>query len=132
MDQSQQVSRIDELFTGPIDLSGKRIVLLLQGGGALGGYQVGAYEALQDHLERIGSKINWVVGISIGAINAAVIAGNRTPDRLSKLESLWKDITWPPAECLSPWAGEYDWWLKACSAICWWSPLAPLVGKYIG
>ena len=155
---SQRASKVAELPTRPIDLSGKRIVLLLQGGGALGGYQVGAFEALQAHLETIGRKIDWVVGISIGAINAAVIAGNRPedlrpqyqpeglllnkdgksrapairPDRPSKLESLWKDILWPPADWLSPWSREYDSWLKACSAICSWSPLAPLVGKYIG
>jgi predicted acylesterase/phospholipase RssA len=89
-------------------------------------------------LDRIGQKIDWVVGISIGAINAAVIAGNRSedllpqPGRPSKLQSLWNDILWPPSECLSPWSKEYDQWLKAWSAICWWSPLAPLVGKYVG
>jgi NTE family protein len=148
-----------EGFSPPvIDVTGKRIVLLLQGGGALGSYQVGAFEALQAHLEAFGRKVDWVVGISIGAINAAVIAGNKaedlrphyrpedllplgngnpqrptaTVDRPSKLELLWNDILWPPFDWLSPWAREYDSWLKAWSALVPWSPLSPLVGRYIG
>ena len=62
---------------------GERIVLVLQGGGALGAYQAGAYEALDE----AGLLPDWVAGISIGAINAAIIAGNppdprRPPARL--------------------------------------------------
>ncbi|TLY76508.1 MAG: patatin-like phospholipase family protein, partial [Gammaproteobacteria bacterium] len=50
----------------------ERIALLLQGGGALGAYQAGVYEALSEaHLEP-----DWIAGISVGAINAALIAGN--------------------------------------------------------
>ena len=54
----------------------ERIVLLLQGGGALGSYQAGVYQALAE----ADLHPNWVAGISIGAINAAIIAGN-APDK---------------------------------------------------
>lgn len=50
-----------------------RIVLVLQGGGALGAYQAGVYHALHEH----GLAPDWVVGTSIGAINAAILAGNK-------------------------------------------------------
>src|SRR5512138_2242544 len=52
-------------------------VLVLQGGGALGAYQVGVYEALAE----AGVEPDWVIGTSTGAINAALIAGNRPADR---------------------------------------------------
>ena len=52
--------------------SKEKFVLVLQGGGALGAYQAGAYEALDE----VGLLPDWVAGISIGAINAAIIAGN--------------------------------------------------------
>jgi NTE family protein len=54
-------------------------ILVLQGGGALGAYQAGAYEALA----KAGEEPEWVAGISIGAINAAIIAGNKPEDRAS-------------------------------------------------
>jgi NTE family protein len=63
-------------------------VLVLQGGGALGAYQAGAYQALAEaHIEP-----DWVAGISIGAINAAIIAGNEPQDRVAKLTSFWQTI----------------------------------------
>src|ERR1700733_1057875 len=65
------------------------IALLLQGGGALGAYQGGVYEALaQAHLEP-----DWVAGISIGAMNAALIAGNQPEARVAKLREFWQRIT---------------------------------------
>ena len=67
------------------DLPG-RIVLVLQGGGALGSYQAGVYQALHD----AGIEPDWIIGTSIGAINAGLIAGNPLPDRLSKLREFWK------------------------------------------
>jgi NTE family protein len=65
------------------------VVLLLQGGGALGAYQAGVYEALAE------CKLNpdWVAGISIGAINAAIIAGNAPEARVEKLKDFWHSIT---------------------------------------
>ena len=65
------------------------IVLVLQGGGALGAYQIGAYQALQDG----GYDPNWITGISIGAINAAILAGNPPAERLNRLEAFWHDIS---------------------------------------
>jgi NTE family protein len=65
------------------------IALLLQGGGALGAYQGGVYEALAEaHLEP-----DWVAGISIGAMNAALIAGNVPEERVGKLREFWQRIT---------------------------------------
>ena len=74
-----------------LNLKTSRVVLLLQGGGTLGAYQVGAYEALAERCQ-----IDWVGGISIGAINAAVIAGHRDPDAVNGLAALWRDILSPP------------------------------------
>ena len=57
------------------------VALMLQGGGALGAYHIGAYQALAEH--RL--HPDWVAGISIGAINAALIAGNHPEDRVERL-----------------------------------------------
>jgi NTE family protein len=65
------------------------IALLLQGGGALGAYQAGVYEALAEaNLEP-----DWIAGISIGAINAALIAGNAAGDRVDRLRTFWHSVT---------------------------------------
>ena len=64
-------------------------VLVLQGGGALGSYQAGVYEALADH----GLRPDIVAGISIGAINAALIAGNPPERRIERLRAFWEQIT---------------------------------------
>ena len=66
-------------------------VLVLQGGGALGAYHIGAYQALAER----DLQPDWVCGISIGAINAAIIAGNPPADRLARLDALWGYISWP-------------------------------------
>ena len=65
------------------------VALLLQGGGALGAYQAGVYEALAE--ARI--HPNWVAGISIGAINAALIVGNPQNRRVDRLREFWSEIT---------------------------------------
>jgi NTE family protein len=65
------------------------VALLLQGGGALGAYQAGVYEALSE----AGIKPDWVAGISIGAINAAIIAGNPPETRIRQLRAFWEQIT---------------------------------------
>lgn len=72
-------------------MSGKdeKIVLVLQGGGALGAYQAGAYEALADY----GYQPDWVAGISIGAINAALIAGNAAERRVERLREFWERVS---------------------------------------
>ena len=63
--------------------------LVLQGGGALGAYQAGSYSALNE----AGFAFDWIAGISIGAINAALICGNRQEDRVSALETFWNRIS---------------------------------------
>jgi NTE family protein len=67
-----------------------QIVLVLQGGGALGAYQVGVYQALHE----AGIEPDWVIGTSIGAINAAIIAGNAPEARLDKLGEFWESVEW--------------------------------------
>jgi NTE family protein len=62
-----------------------QVVLVLQGGGALGAYQVGVYEAMHE----AGIEPDWVIGTSIGAINAALIAGNAPEDRVDRLREFW-------------------------------------------
>ena len=65
------------------------IALLLQGGGALGAYQAGVYEALSE----AALIPDWVAGISIGAVNAALIAGNPPETRIAKLREFWELVT---------------------------------------
>jgi NTE family protein len=80
----------------------KKVALVLQGGGALGSYQAGVYEALST------SQYipDWIAGISIGAINAAIIAGNAPDRRVERLRAFWEGITapsslWPAASCMT-------------------------------
>ena len=65
-----------------------RVVLVLQGGGALGAYQVGVYEALHD----AGIEPEWIIGTSIGAINGALIAGNELGNRIERLLAFWDQV----------------------------------------
>jgi len=70
----------------------EQITLLLQGGGALGSYQAGAYEALSE----ANLRPDWVAGISIGAVNSALIAGNVPEKRVEKLREFWEAVSTPP------------------------------------
>src|SRR3954467_1512953 len=65
------------------------IALLLQGGGALGSYQAGVYQALSE----AGIEPTWIAGISIGSINSAIIAGNSPEDRVARLRSFWEQVS---------------------------------------
>ena len=73
------------------------VALVLQGGGALGAYQAGVYEALSE----AGIHPNWISGVSIGAINAAIVAGNPPDTRIDRLRDFWTQVTadgpWPGA-----------------------------------
>jgi len=120
----------------------KRVALVLQGGGALRSYQAGVYEALAD------TKYapDWVAGISIGAINAAIIAGNAPADRVPRLRTFWKTITAPFAcwEASNCWP--FNIWERHASALrtlsfgqpgffhprlpVEWNPLAPPLSYY--
>ncbi|WP_454814086.1 patatin-like phospholipase family protein [Labrys neptuniae] len=77
----------------------ERVALLLQGGGALGAYQAGAYQALEEG----GVQPNWIAGISIGAINAALIAGNAPGKRVAQLRRFWEMVSDPPFEPALEW-----------------------------
>src|SRR3954465_11014767 len=77
-----------------------QVVLVLQGGGALGAYQVGVYQAMHE----AGIEPDWVIGTSIGAINAALIAGNPPARRLERLHAFWHRMEQPA----SPFAAA-DW-----------------------
>ena len=74
-----------------------RIALMLQGGGALGAYQGGVYQALAE----AGIHPTWVAGISIGSLNAAIIAGNAPEARVDALRAFWNYITSPSLDPLS-------------------------------
>src|ERR1700680_989476 len=70
----------------------ENIALVLQGGGALGAYQAGVYEALA----AADLHPDWIAGISIGAINGALIAGNAPEERVDKLRAFWERVTTKP------------------------------------
>jgi NTE family protein len=70
----------------------ERIALILQGGGALGAYQAGVYQALAE----AELHPDWVAGISIGAINSALIAGNLPEKRVERLRQFWELVSTPP------------------------------------
>ena len=83
--------------------------LVLQGGGALGAYQAGAYEALALRAQ----SLDWVAGISIGAVNAALIAGNPPGRRVERLRAFWERVSLalpvrPQAEWVAPVRGWWD------------------------
>ena len=77
------VRKLQKAASGP-----GQIVLVLQGGGALGAYQAGVYQALHE----AGIEPDWVIGTSIGAINAGIIAGNEVKNRLPRLREFWRRV----------------------------------------
>ena len=98
---SEAVSVCDtEIAKGP-----GQIVLVFQGGGALGSYQAGVYQAL--HEARI--EPDWVIGTSIGAINASLIAGNSREDRLHRLHEFWHHVQRKPTlGATASWPGVFE------------------------
>jgi NTE family protein len=70
----------------------EQTVLLLQGGGALGSYQAGVYQALAE----ANIYPDWVAGISIGAVNSALIAGNPPEKRVERLREFWEAVSTSP------------------------------------
>jgi NTE family protein len=90
----------------------RQIVLVFQGGGALGAYQAGVYQALHEG----GIEPDWIIGTSIGAINASLIAGNAPENRLSRLEEFWRRMRRKELWGLSQWPGLSD-------ATSYWSTL---------
>jgi NTE family protein len=92
----------------------RQIVLVFQGGGALGAYQAGVYQAL--HEAQI--EPDWIIGTSIGAINAALIAGNSGDDRLARLEEFWRRMR-QTSGWNAPWL-----WPGVSDGLAYWSTLA--------
>jgi len=82
----------DETLAARIERTYPTVALVLQGGGALGAYQAGVLEALAES----GIEPHWIAGISIGALNAAIIAGNPPEERVAKLRTFWDTICQPP------------------------------------
>ncbi|WP_093122988.1 patatin-like phospholipase family protein [Variovorax sp. OK605] len=84
------------------DMRSARKALVLQGGGALGAYQAGVYAALSEtELEP-----HWIAGVSIGAINAALIAGNAREHRVDRLREFWHLVSSGPSQRLPSWMGD--------------------------
>lgn len=79
-----------------------RKALVLQGGGALGAYQAGVYAALSE----TDLQPHWIAGVSIGAINAALIAGNAPDKRVERLREFWHLVSSGPAQRLPSWLGD--------------------------
>ena len=95
------------------------MALVLQGGGALGSYQAGVFEGLHE----AGVEPNWVAGISIGALNAAIIAGNPRERRVEQMRTFWETICRPPllpASPLNAAGAMFEPWLQAMEAA--WDP----------
>ena len=97
-----------------------RIVLVFQGGGALGAYQAGVYQALRE----AGIEPDWIIGTSIGAINASLIAGNEPEHRLDRLEEFWRRMERKEFWGLVNWPGLAD------TASYWSTLLAGIPGFF--
>ena len=91
-----------------------QVVLVLQGGGALGAYQVGVYQALHE----AGVEPDWIIGTSIGAINASLIAGNAPQRRLERLKEFWSRM-----ERRYPWTG-WPAWTGVPDQLSYWAAIS--------
>jgi NTE family protein len=89
-------------------------VLVLQGGGALGAYQAGVYQALHE----AGQEPDWIIGTSIGAINAALIAGNRAEERSTRLQEFWDRVRL--SGLIEPMGGPWakHWYANFATTVC--------------
>jgi NTE family protein len=99
----------------------ERVALVLQGGGALGAYQAGVFQAIHE----ANIEVDWICGTSIGAINGALIAGNPPEQRVQRLREFWEAVTKPPIRIPNlPWFSDLPWvddvqtrtWINAMSA----------------
>ncbi len=81
----------------------ERVALVMQGGGALGAYQAGVFQAIHE----ADIQVDWLCGTSIGAINGALIAGNPPQRRVERLREFWETITRPPIRLPNmPWLAD--------------------------
>jgi NTE family protein len=92
---------------------GGQVVLVMQGGGALGAYQGGVYEALHE----AGIEPDWIIGTSIGAVNASIICGNAIDRRVERLKEFWRRI-----ERASFW-GDIPFWSSIADQLMSWSTM---------
>jgi NTE family protein len=103
-----------------------QVVLVLQGGGALGSYQAGVYQALHE----AGIEPDWIVGTSIGAINASLIAGNTLQDRLPRLNEFWSRVQraaeWDFRGVLPGFGNKWSYWTTLTHGIPSFFTLNPL------
>jgi NTE family protein len=84
----------------------ERVALVLQGGGALGAYQAGVFQALDE----AGIGVDWLCGTSIGAVNGALIAGNPPQKRVQRLRDFWEAVTEPAVRLPNlPWFSDLPW-----------------------
>lgn len=84
----------------------ERVVLVLQGGGALGAYQAGVYQAIHE----ANIRVDWICGTSIGGVNGALLAGNPPERRVERLREFWEAVTEPPIRFPNiPWFSELPW-----------------------
>jgi len=102
----------------------ERIALVLQGGGALGAYQAGVYEGLAE----AGLQPDWTAGISIGAVNAAIIAGNPPEARVEKLREFWHVVT----GAVSPWLAPVAAGVAAAERMALWDQPGNLAAAWKG
>src|SRR5262245_49047245 len=126
----EDAARADTPAQGP-----GQIVLVFQGGGALGAYQAGVYQALHE----AGIEPDWIIGTSIGAINAGLIAGNEANNRLPALHEFWRRMAhrslWNVGSAWPQLSQTLSYWQTLCSGIpgffephlsAFWGPHFPL------
>ena len=89
MDQVVRKRKSESPDIGDMLKEYESVALVLQGGGALGAYQAGVFQALKE----AGIEANWLSGVSIGAINATIIAGNKPGDQLDRLRDFWETVS---------------------------------------
>jgi NTE family protein len=87
------------------DITNARRALVLQGGGALGAYQAGVYAGVSERRK----DVDWVAGVSIGAVNAALIAGNPPEHRVARLQDFWHLVSSGLGQRLPVWSGDRAW-----------------------
>lgn len=102
----QIVSRERTADSASRSLPFERVALVLQGGGALGAYQAGVYQAIHE----ANIDVHWICGTSIGGVNGALIAGNPPHLRVERLRDFWETVTKPPVRLPNlPWLADPPW-----------------------
>ena len=97
--------------------------LVLQGGGALGAYQAGAVEVMHAQYQ----QLDWVAGVSIGAINGALIAGNPPERRVPALREFWRMVSSAPGQLVPHWGGDEQLLAQASAA---WAATVGIPGMF--